>query len=221
MSGTCRAHVSVDQMHQRGRHAQILEHLREPEALHVVDERRVRRVHVVDRRVRHWRLQVHLEALERGSRAVEVLGVARDAPRVEVGLEHLGPHVVVLRAGLDEESVALVECDVAGRRARVGVVPVGREVGDGLGADARAAEGGGLSESEIQRGQGDSRGARVGVPARVVVLQREVDDRLVLEHLATCATRRTMSFLVQSDRGYTNRATSYPQSNTQGGSRRG
>ncbi len=108
---------------------EVLEHLREPEALHVVDEARVRRVDVVDGRVRDsGRLQVCLDALHGVGGAVEVLDVAREAVRVEVGLEHLGAHVVV--RGRNVEPMPVVKSDVAcaGRRARVRAVA--RDVGE-------------------------------------------------------------------------------------------
>ena len=90
---------------------EILEHLREPEALHVVDEIRVGRVDVVDGRVRDGgRLEEGLNALHGGGGAVEVLDVAREPVRVEVRLEHLGPHVVV--RGRDVEPVPVVEGNV-------------------------------------------------------------------------------------------------------------
>ena len=118
---------------------EVLEDLSEPKALHVVDEARVQLVDVVDRRERdRRRLEVRLEALVRGHGALVVLDVARVAPRVEVGLEHLGAHVVVLGAIENEEPVLVVEVDVALGWGRTGVVAVSREVAERLRADASA-----------------------------------------------------------------------------------
>ena len=121
------------------RQIEVLEHLRKPETLHIVDKpAAVGRIHVVD-----WRicdgvcLEVRLEALVCGDGAVVVRSVARVAPRVKVGLEHLGAHVVV--RGRDEEAVLVVEGALGGGRGRAGVVAVAREVAERLRADASAA----------------------------------------------------------------------------------
>ena len=120
------------------REVQVLKDLREPEALHVVDEPApIGRVDVVDWRVRDGgRLEVRPEALVRGDRALVVLDVACVAPRVEVGLEHLGAHIVI--RSCDEESMLIIECNLLCGWDRAGVVAVAREVGEGLWANAGA-----------------------------------------------------------------------------------
>ena len=80
----------------RYNHSQVLEHLGEPEALHVIDKVGIGRVDIVDRRERDCRrLEERREAVHRGDRAVEVLRVPCGTERIEVGLEHLGAHEVV------------------------------------------------------------------------------------------------------------------------------
>lgn len=130
--------VEADEARVGEGEVEVLEDLREPEALHVVDERRVRRVDVVDARVRDGRGQVREEGVDRIRGALHVLGVARHAPRVEVGLEHLRAQVVVRVARLDEEPMSLVEREVPVGRRGTSVVAVGREVGKDLWADACA-----------------------------------------------------------------------------------
>ena len=92
---------------------EVLEDLCEPEALHVVDEAAVKLVHVVNRGERDGgRLEVRLEALVCRDGTLVVLDVARKTPCVEVGLEHLGAHVVVLSTVENEEAMLVVKRDV-------------------------------------------------------------------------------------------------------------
>lgn len=129
-----RLRVKADSPHD----SQVLQDLPEPKALHIVDEPRVGRVDVVDTRVRDSRGEILQERVHRVRRALDVLPVARDAPCVEVGLEHLRTEVVVLVTRVDEEPVLLVEGEVPRGGRSAGVVAVGREVAEDLRADARA-----------------------------------------------------------------------------------
>ena len=127
---------------QQNQYTQILHDLREEEALRVVDESAIGVAHVIDPRVRAVYGEVLLDAVRGRCRALEVLRVARDAPRVEVRLEHLRPQDVVRAAVEDVEAMLRVEREV-GRRRRgpirhVPVWPRGDPC-EGLGADACAA----------------------------------------------------------------------------------
>ncbi len=168
------------------REVEVLEDLREPEALHVVDEAAIGLVHVVNRGecIDVRRLQVSLEALVRGDGAVVVLGVARVTPGVEVGLEHLRTHVVVFGAAEDEEAVLIVKRGLFGGRDRAGVVAVAGEVPKRLRADAGTTCPKKSERVQQRKRRGDRRGARIGVPAALVQLESSVDDRLVVQQPA-------------------------------------
>ena len=93
---------------------QILHHLSEPEALGVVDKvvcvwSLLRVADVPDTCKPGRRAEERLEALDGRGCTVEVLGVARNTPGVEVTLQHLWTLQVVGGAGLNEEPILFVE----------------------------------------------------------------------------------------------------------------
>lgn len=165
--------------------SQVLEHLREPETLHVVDEVRVRRVNVVYRRERdRRRLEERREAVRRGHRALEKLHVARRAIRVEVRLEYFRAHEVVAVTGQDVEPVAVVEREVARARVpRAREVAVAGDVPERLGADSGAGELAGSGWSSCKKVALDLRSAGVGVPAAFVEGKADVHDGVVVQQL--------------------------------------
>lgn len=127
------------------RQVEVLHDLGEPEALRVVDKvvrvRRLVRVgDIPDAREARRRAEELLEARGGCRRAIEELGVARDAPRVEVALQDLRALQIVRRARLDEEAVLVVEGEVVCGHSLVCNVPPVREVGERFRPDAGSAK---------------------------------------------------------------------------------
>ena len=119
---------------------QILQHLREPETLRIVDPLALLVVHVLDPRERAVHGKVLVEALHRARRAREVLLVPRRAVGDELRLEDLRAEDVV--RGGDVEAVVVVEGElgVGDNGVGAGVVAVGGDEGEDFGADAGAGE---------------------------------------------------------------------------------
>ena len=119
------------------REEQILERLREPKALRLIIHIRSPIIDVRQASITRSLTEIRLESFNGVRGAVEVLRVARRAPRVEVALEHLRALDVVRRR--DVEPVAVVELYLRARGRRVaGVVAVLRDVVEDLGADTGA-----------------------------------------------------------------------------------
>lgn len=69
---------------RKGADSQILQHLRVPETLCIIDLRRVQVVNVINPRIASRRLQKCLEALHRARCPIQVGRVACHPPRVEI-----------------------------------------------------------------------------------------------------------------------------------------
>ena len=122
----------------RKKHVQVLEHLPEPETLHVIILARGDVVDIVDAGVRDRRREVRLETLDGGRRPVEIFGVARRAPCVKVGLEDLGTHDIVRQGDVETMLVVKLELFRGGRCRAARVVAIAGDVGEYLGSNASA-----------------------------------------------------------------------------------
>ena len=106
---------SMHTARERNSYVQILEYLRIPEALRVVDEVVIGCycvTNVPDTSEANGSSQKLLEAGDSRRSAVEVFGVTGQAPCVEVRLEDLRAHVVVFGSMLNKESVLVEESEV-------------------------------------------------------------------------------------------------------------
>ena len=72
------------------KHAQIFEHLPEPETRHVIILGRGHVVDIVDTGIRDRSGEVFLETLDSTGSIVEIFGVTSRTPCIKVGLEDLG-----------------------------------------------------------------------------------------------------------------------------------
>ena len=127
-------------MYEREPCSQVLENFSIPEALCVVYEIAVRLNGIADipyACISDGGGQELLKAADSGCGSVEILGVTSGAPRVEVGLQNLRSKIVVVCAGLDEETVLIEESEVIVRDGLAGVVSLVREVGKRLHANTR------------------------------------------------------------------------------------
>lgn len=103
--------------------SQVLENLGEEEALGVVHQARVWVAHIIQRCVCATSREILQDALDECSSIVQVLGIASDAPRVEVALHDLGAEVVVRSARIP--AVLVVELHIfSGRTAIASKVAV-------------------------------------------------------------------------------------------------
>lgn len=117
---------------------EVLQDLCEPEALHVVNEPSRDIIHIVQARERNGGGEVFVERRDGGGRAVEVLGVTRNAPCIEVGFKNFGA-LDVVRAS-DVKPMLVVECQLGVRDgASASEVAIQADERKGLGANTGSA----------------------------------------------------------------------------------